>query len=73
MRRREILKILLSVLIAIFIMVAAAALLLAGFRKSADKASYSGSYSRRNGSSFSKPDSKTYGYADSYSYSSRCL
>ena len=31
MRRREILKILLSVLVAIFIMVAAAALLLAGF------------------------------------------
>lgn len=34
MRRREILKILLSVLVAVFIMVSAAALLLAGFRKS---------------------------------------
>lgn len=37
MRRREILKILLSVLVAIFIMVGAAALLLAGFRRSAEK------------------------------------
>ncbi|HIY02953.1 MAG TPA: YARHG domain-containing protein [Candidatus Blautia faecipullorum] len=37
MRRKEILKILLSVLIAIFIMVGAAALLLAGFRRSAEE------------------------------------
>lgn len=37
MRRREILKILLSVLVAIFIMVGAAALLLFGFRRSAEE------------------------------------
>lgn len=81
MRRKEILKILLSVLIAIFIMVGAAALLLAGFRRSAEeeqkktgrdvcsgKRTYRSSHRRCVGDSLAQPYAAAHGDADSYSH-----